>query len=93
MASHTSGSSGSSPAAPQRKALKSQKLDRTLQELESAFSDWESLGNAKGVTPDAVADQAKADKVAATQACEAEFRKKTKKLLNQLREQLAELND
>jgi hypothetical protein len=93
MASHTSGSSGSGPAAPQRKALKSQKLDRTLQELESAFSDWESLGNAKNRAPAAAAAQTRTGKAEPAQACEEEFRKKTKKLLSQLREQLAELND
>jgi len=68
-----------------RAPLKSQKLDRTLKELESAFHEWESLS--------ASILRAEDDrrKTALAERSEEEFRKKTKKLLNQLRRQLAEL--
>ena len=67
--------------------VKSQKLGRTLQELETAFHDWQSLSAAK--TKAKVEDENRKE----TSQSEKEFRKKTKKLLNQLRQQLAELND
>lgn len=86
--------SSNRPPGPGRKPAKaqakSQKLNRTLQELEGAFSDWESLSS--NARPEQkVAEPVKpAEKVSAS---DEEFRKKTKKLLSQLREQLAELND
>jgi len=66
--------------------LASQKLDRTLKELESAFNDWEALG---------LATLEKVDTAAAEppETGDKEFRTKTKKLLNQLREQLSELGE
>lgn len=79
MTSHGTGSS---------KHGRSKKLDRTLKELESAFSDWESLnGEAPPPSPEAQSqgEKAKVD--------EKEFRRRTKMLLTQLREQLADLND
>lgn len=69
-----------------RGRMKSQKLDRTLQELEAAFGDWETLSSA------ALKSAARSEKPAKelTQS-EKEFKKKTKKLLVQLRQQLSEL--
>jgi hypothetical protein len=76
---------------PQKTPAKSQKLNRTLRELESAFNDWESLGLpppeglvAQPTPPVATSSGSSSDE---------EFRKKTKKLLSQLREQLHELNE
>lgn len=70
--------------------MNSQKLSRTIQELEAAFSDWESLSSSKARAAAIEEDRRKAK---ATEQSDQEFRKKTKKLLNQLRQQLAELND
>lgn len=67
--------------------LKSQKLDRTLHDLESAISDWHSVIPSKNTASPDKALPAKAV------ASDEDFRKKTKKLLSQLREQLAELED
>lgn len=72
------------------KPMQSQKLGRTLKELETAFSDWESLSSTKARAAAVEEDRRKAK---AADQSEKEFRKKTKKLLNQLRQQLAELND
>jgi hypothetical protein len=76
--------------AASKAPMKSQKLNRTLKELESAFTDWESLSSGK--VRQAAKEEA-TQKPKATAATEEEFRKKTKKLLDQLRQQLAELND
>ena len=64
-------------------------LDRTLKDLESAFADWESLSSAK---PRAASDSMPR-KAAAQSAApqDDELRKKTKKLLKNLRRQLADL--
>lgn len=83
---------------PKRRQLKSQKLDRTLAELECAFADWESLGTEGTGTENTASRIATSTKAPATGPDDSgigteEFRKKTKKLLNQLREQLSELND
>jgi hypothetical protein len=74
--------------------MQSQKLTRTIEELESAFSDWESLSSTKSRAAKVEEDRRKS-KAAGQSAnqSEKEFRKKTKKLLKELREQLAELND
>jgi hypothetical protein len=78
--------------------FKSQKLDRTLQELESAFLDWEALGTIKA-PENSPSDSSQANSSgpllsgASTSENDLEFAKKTKKLLIQLREQLSELND
>jgi hypothetical protein len=66
------------------------KLERTLKELESAFTDWETLSESKPRLPIPTVDRRQAKE---TPASEKEFRKKTKKLLNQLRKQLADLGD
>ncbi len=64
-------------------------LDRTLKDLESAFADWESLSTAK---PRAAADSMPRKAVAQSAAPQdEELRKKTKKLLKDLRRQLADL--
>ncbi len=65
------------------KPFQSQKVGRTLQELESAFADWEALTDTPVVSP-AVAAPLAGHK-------DHELRKKTKMLLDQLREQLKEL--
>ena len=73
--------------------LTSQKLGRTLKELESAFNEWESLG-AAGDSGDSSAGASNAKPAAApAETGNVEFRVKTKKLLSQLREQLDELNE
>ncbi len=64
---------------PHRSQNKSQKLASTLQELEAAFSDW-----------DALSDE---DKEKAAIAHKAEYRERTRRLLGELKKQLAELND
>ncbi len=64
-----------------------EKVGQTLQDLEAAFADWEALSDIP-VEP-AVAVTASPS----AQPKDAELREKTKKLLNQLREQLAELAD
>jgi hypothetical protein len=65
-------------------------LNRTLKDLESAFADWESLSTAK---PRAATDSIPAKKAAKKDATpqDEELRKKTKKLLKDLRRQLADL--
>lgn len=76
----------------------STKLDRTLKELENAFSDWENLGRVK---PKAGAADAEAPaqsdeekrKAKTSEQSALEFQKRTQKLLDQLRQQIAELND
>lgn len=76
-----------SPLRSQPKSpIRSQQLDRTLLELESAFNDWECLSSVKSGL--ATENELKAT---GSQRSEEEFRQKTKKLLNQLRRQLAEL--
>lgn len=91
--------STSSPGAAPARAIKggaraSTQLARTLQELESAFSDWESLSTKEDEPEKADAKTAgMGDCQTAGLASEQEFRHKTKKLLCQLREQLNELND
>lgn len=77
------------PGAAPRKQLKSKKLDRTLQELESAFSNWESLNDTQ---VDAAVEQEPRKPKEATVA-EEEFRKRTKMLLHQLRQQLADFSN
>lgn len=84
------GNSETRPPSASRKHLKSKKLDRTLQELETAFADWENLNSAKA-RQDAIEEDRR--KAVEKNSNEDEFRKKTKKLLNQLRQQLTELND
>ncbi len=75
-----------------RGRLQSKKLDRTLAELESAFSDWDSI------ISDGAPSEAEATEVAQTKtgsvgkdADNAEFKKRTRHLLIQLRQQLREL--
>jgi hypothetical protein len=80
----------SRPANPTRKPIRSQQLDQTLQELECAFQDWDSLSSAKIRQEQVEEDRRKSLEVSAP---DQEFAKKTIKLLNQLRDQLAELND
>ena len=64
-----------------------QKLGQTLQDLEAAFADWETLS-------DSPAAPLIAPKISAAAAAkDLELRKKTKKLLDQRREQLAALDD
>lgn len=87
--------SGRARGRQQPLRLQSSKLNRTLEELESAFNQWESLGLEN---PD---DADKTDAPAKTAASgkdgdtstseEAEFKKKTRKLLLELRRQLTEL--
>jgi len=70
--------------------LTSQKLGRTLKELESAFNEWESLGTIADTSGEPPVNAATP---APTEPGNVEFRVKTKKLLSQLREQLDELNE
>lgn len=69
----------------------SQNLTRALKELESAFADWESLGTRKA-EPEAQAEPVGTSANAANSPAK-EFQKKTQTLLDQLRQQLAELAD
>lgn len=64
-------------------SAKPHKLGKTLEELESAFADWEALQTDTPVAATAAPEERK----------DTELRKKTKKLLEQLREQLSELED
>jgi hypothetical protein len=57
-----------------------QEIGRALQDLEAAFADWEALSDTPVAKPEAKPT-----------AHQNDVREKTKKLLNQLREQLAEL--
>lgn len=68
---------------PAKSPIKSQKLDRTLLELEKAFHDWENLSSSLMRAAALEEDR--------QQAALAERTEETKKLLNQLRRQLAEL--
>lgn len=69
------------------KVFQSKKVGQTLQDLEAAFADWEALSDHPAApTADPVAQQG-----AHPSAHQQDVREKTKKLLNQLREQLAEL--
>jgi len=82
-----------------RTPMKSQKLDRTLKELESAFTDWEAINSVsakatgKATAKSSTSHEKKGCEAIKLSQTEKEFREKTKKLLNQLRQQLAELND
>ncbi len=65
------------------------KLGQTLHELESAFADWDKLSDEAPLTPltpPATRATASADRK------DLELRKKTKMLLDQLREQLKALD-
>ncbi len=66
-----------------QKIFQSKKVGQTLQDLEAAFADWEALSDVP----------AAAQPKEPTTAHQQDVREKTKKLLNQLREQLAELAD
>ncbi len=75
--------------ARSRGRLQSKKLDRTLAELESAFSDWDAiLSKGVSVNPSEPADTPPKP---AANADNAEFKKRTRHLLMQLRQQLREL--
>ena len=63
-------------------------MKETLQDLESAFADWEALNDTLSDTP---AKQTPTE--APLTALQQDVRAKTKKLLSQLRKQLAELED
>jgi hypothetical protein len=95
--------STTAPASPGRRPLKSKKLDRTLHELENAFASWEKITaeeasgqktqateratNAKpGSGPDKPEEQNDIKK------SEQLFRKRTRQLLNELRDQIADLS-
>jgi hypothetical protein len=67
--------------------LPSAKLGRTLQELETAFSDWEALNS----LPRPLHRQT-SSKPALAQSQE-EFHRKTRKLLTQLKAQILILSD
>lgn len=73
------------------KAGPSKKLGQTLHELESAFADWEALSDSAPVTAAEAAPLTPS--VSRNESKDAELRKKTKKLLDQLRQQLSELAD
>jgi hypothetical protein len=74
--------------------LTSQKLGRTLKELETAFNEWESLGTRGGLSGGTSGKTPVNTSTPATpELGNAEFRVKTKKLLSQLRQQLDELNE
>jgi hypothetical protein len=62
------------------------KVEQTLHDLEAAFADWEALSD----TPEKPAVAAAEAPLTAQQQ---DVRQKTKKLLSQLREQLAELEE
>lgn len=78
-----------------RSPMTSNKLGRTIEELEHAFSDWESLSESlsesRAGSIGRIAETPEASSPAALK--EEELRQKTKKLLGQLRQQLNELNE
>ncbi|GEM_PF-4422953 len=74
-----------------KKPLKSKKLDRTLEELECAFAAWDSITDQ--VPLKAPPELQKKAESANGKSQEQEFRAKTRKLLSQLRDQLADLSD
>ncbi len=65
------------------KPFQSHKVGQTLQELESAFADWEALTDTPLESPEKATSETRKD---------SELRKKTKMLLDQLREQIAQLD-
>lgn len=67
----------------ERKKLKSTKLDRTLVELENAFDSWNAEAPAKMAQPAPPAPS----------PGEREFKQRTRELLSQLREQLADFSN
>lgn len=73
-----------------RRPSRTKKLDNTLQELESAFADWEKINSTKVQQPLNEEEQRKAQQA---EAHEKEFKQKTRHLFNQLAKQLSELND
>ena len=87
---------------PSRKStgtLKSQKLDRTLRELEGAFASWESLdelGDEDRTQTDTTTDtgqQEASDAFSTAQKNERHFRSRTRQLLKQLRAQIKDLSE
>ena len=68
------------------KPFQSTKVDRTLRELEAAFADWQSLADS-GASADSKPDRKSGDEK------DANLRKKTQALLEQLRTQLTELGE
>jgi hypothetical protein len=94
----SAGSKNSGPKAQAKAPMASQKLGRTIEELEHAFSDWDSLGSGLGapkaassgkktkVKPETSKELGPVERQQAEQ--QEELRKKTKKLLGQLRRQL-----
>jgi hypothetical protein len=79
------------PRPPERRKIKSIKLDRTLAELENAFDSWNSVVPGKKPPRQAIAPGEPAPLVPSPE--EMEFKQRTKTLLSQLREQLSELSD
>jgi hypothetical protein len=80
----------------QKRPFKSNQLESTLKELEGAFADWDSLNANSAGKPTHGANSTK--KRSGTPGAEKgdgddEARKRTRKILNQLRDQLDKLND
>ena len=75
-----------------KKPLKSKKLDRTLEELECAFAAWDSITDQAPLKARPELQKRQSENANA-KSQEQEFRAKTKKLLSQLRDQLADLSD
>lgn len=71
------------------------KLDRTLKELETALSDWDSLTETGAETKTSSATHAgtRQGRDSMSDERDKQFRERTKKLLQELRAQLAELNE
>ena len=78
------------PGDLKSKPLISQKLHRTLQDLESAISDWDQLGAAPLAgepEPSVATDRGQGPKL------DDEVRERTKRLLAELKKQLSDLSD
>ena len=82
------GATANEHRGPDRRRLKSTKLDRTLVELENAFDSWNAVvpGALARATPGETAPLKPSPE-------ETAFKQRTKQLLHQLREQLSELSD
>ncbi len=76
-----------------RTTPKSNQLESTLKELESAFHTWDNLGaERKKSGKNKIAQTQAAQALAAKAESEEELKRKTKKLLSQLRKQIKDLS-
>lgn len=88
----SSGTGSESSRGSKKNPSKSGQLESTLKELENAFADWESLGSPEARAAAEARSEEECKKAADSGGLtDEDVRKRTRKLLNQLRDQLEKL--